>query len=116
MSEETFQSFAEFYPFYIKEHQHYTSRLLHVMGTGLVLSELLVLILFSAPAFFYVALPLTGYGCAWIGHFFFEKNRPATFQYPLWSLRGDFLLFWEICTGKRGFNAAQDPETAQSKS
>lgn len=114
MREKRFQSFAEFYPFYIKEHQHATSRLLHVVGTGLVLSELLALIAFSAHAFFYIALPLTGYGFAWVGHFFFEKNRPATFQYPLWSLRGDFVLFWEVCTGKRGFNAAHDPEVAST--
>tara|TARA_B100000683_G_C12449404_1_gene539481 strand:- start:701 stop:1051 length:351 start_codon:yes stop_codon:yes gene_type:complete len=116
MSEEKYQNFAEFYPFYITEHQNRTSRLLHVLGTGFVLSELIALIVFYAPTFYYVALPLTGYGFAWVGHFFFEKNRPATFQYPLWSLRGDFLLFWEVCTGKRGLNAALDPEVSQSKS
>lgn len=116
MSEETYQSFAEFYPFYIKEHQHPTSRLLHVVGTGLVLSELVACIVLAAPALCYLALPLTGYGFAWVGHFFFEKNRPATFQYPLWSLRGDFLLFWEVCTRKRGLRAEQDPEVMQSNS
>ena len=116
MSTELFQTFAEFYPFYIKEHQHPTSRLLHVLGTGLVISELITLFVLSAPVYFFVALPLTGYGFAWFGHFFFEKNRPATFQYPLWSLRGDFLLFWEICTGKRGLNADDDPEHVRSDS
>ena len=116
MSEETYQSFAEFYPFYIKEHQNTTNRLLHVLGTGIVLSELIALTVLSAPAYCYVALPITGYGFAWVGHFFFEQNRPATFQYPLWSLRGDFILFWEVCTRKRGLNAAQDSEVSQSNS
>ena len=111
MNDEQFQCFADFYPFYIKEHQHYTSRLLHVIGTGLVLCELTVLLILSAKSSYYIALPLTGYGFAWVGHFFFEKNRPATFQYPLWSLRGDFVLFWEVCTRKRGFDSAYDPES-----
>ena len=110
MNEQRFQHFADFYPFYIKEHQHPTSRLLHVFGTGLVLCELFALLALSAHSFCYIALPITGYGFAWVGHFFFEKNRPATFQYPLWSLRGDFVLFWEICTRKRGLNAEEDPE------
>ena len=115
MNEDRFQCFADFYPFYIKEHQNATSRILHVVGTGLVLSELIVLFALSAPVYFYIVLPLTGYGFAWVGHFFFEKNRPATFRYPFWSLRGDFLLFWEVCTKKRGLNAAQDPEPTQSQ-
>jgi hypothetical protein len=46
------------------------------------------------------SLPVIGYGFAWIGHFIFEKNRPATFKYPLYSLMGDFKMFWDVVTGK----------------
>jgi hypothetical protein len=87
-----YQSFQEFYPFYISEHQNLTSRRLHVIGTGLVLCCALAGLLFDI-----------GYGFAWAGHFFFEKNRPATFKYPLFSLLGDFRLFFEVATGKRAF-------------
>ena len=105
-----FESFAEFYPFYLQEHQNKTSRTLHVIGTGIVFLELLGFLYFSAQLHWGVwfLLPLTGYGFAWVGHFFFEKNRPATFTYPLWSLRGDFTLFFEICLGKRGLDSKTD--------
>ena len=56
-----------------------------------------------APGWWLLAALLCGYGFAWVGHFFFEKNRPATFQYPLWSLMGDWRMFWETVTGKRRF-------------
>lgn len=116
MNKEVFQSFTEFYPFYIKEHQNRISRTLHVVGTGLVLLNLVGLLWISAPAWYFISLPLTGYGFAWVGHFFFEKNRPATFQYPLWSLRGDFTLFFEICTGARKINSEHDPENLHTQS
>ena len=105
-----FQSFAEFYPFYLQEHQNKTSRTLHVIGTGIVFLELVGFLLFFPQLHWGVwfLLPLTGYGFAWVGHFFFEKNRPATFHYPLWSLRGDFTLFFEICLGKRGLDSKTD--------
>lgn len=110
MSEQEFQNFSEFYPFYLREHQNKTSRILHVIGTGLVLMEMVVLGYLMPHWACWFALPLTGYGFAWVGHFFFEKNRPATFRYPGWSLRGDFTLFFDVCTGKRGFDATKDPE------
>ena len=96
-----YASFAAFYPFYIHEHANQTSRRLHVIGTGLVICAL-VAGLFVSPWWF-LAAPLIGYGFAWVGHFFFEKNRPATFKYPLWSLMGDFRLFFETVSGRRKF-------------
>ena len=69
---------------------------------GLVLGALALAIV-TRNAWWLLAMPLLGYGFAWVGHFFFEKNRPATFTYPLWSLRGDFKLFFETVTLKRRF-------------
>lgn len=84
---ERFASFGAFYPFYLSEHQNSVSRRLHVIGTTLVIVALVLGALVN-PRFF-IAAPLIGYGFAWVGHFFFEKNRPATFRYPLYSLMGD---------------------------
>jgi len=95
-----FNSFKDFYPHYLAEHQHPTSVRLHFAGTLLVF-------LFIGGCFYWgatwewIAVPLVGYGFAWVGHFFFEKNKPATFRHPFWSLRGDFTLFFEILFGKR---------------
>ena len=90
MGDERYQSFEEFWPYYLSEHRNPTSRRLHYIGTG------------SAVAILTVGLPIlplalpaamvAGYGGAWVGHFLIEKNRPATFTYPGWSLRGDFRM------------------------
>jgi len=98
-SGERYRSFSTFYPFYLTEHVHPTSRRLHVVGTSLVIACLVMGVLVSARWF--IAAPLVGYGFAWVGHFVFEKNRPATFKYPLYSLAGDFRLWFEVVTGKR---------------
>ena len=108
MDDSTFKSFKEFYPFYLSEHKNKTSRILHFIGTFLVLGLLVFLLVSQKEARFWIALPLTGYGFAWVGHAFFEKNKPATFKHPMWSLRGDFTLFFDILIGKRGFDAAKD--------
>jgi hypothetical protein len=108
MSFQSFKNFKEFYPFYLSEHKNKTSRALHFIGTFLVFGILIYLILAEKEARFWVVLPLIGYGFAWLGHAFFEKNKPATFKYPLWSLRGDFTLFFDILFGKRGFDASRD--------
>ena len=108
MADSTFESFKEFYPFYLSEHKNKTSRILHFIGTFLVLGLLVFLLLAQKEARFWIALPLTGYGFAWVGHAFFEKNKPATFKHPLWSLRGDFTMFFDILRGKRGFDATKD--------
>ena len=96
-----YRSFEQFYPFYLREHINPISRRLHVVGTGLVIVALVAGLLVDAR--FFIAAPLLGYGMAWIGHFVFEKNRPATFKYPLFSLMGDFRLFFETVSGKRGW-------------
>ncbi len=96
-----FQSFSAFYPYYIHEHSNRTCRRIHVVGSALVIVAALLGIFVSA--WWFVSMPLVGYGFAWVGHFFFEKNRPATFQYPLWSLMGDWRMFFETVTGKRRF-------------
>ena len=99
---ERYQSFAEFYPYYLQEHSNPVCRRLHYAGSLLVLA-ILAYALFSQQWLWLLAMPLVGYGFAWVGHFFFEKNRPATFKYPLWSLMGDFRLFFETVSGKRRF-------------
>ena len=98
---ERFRSFEAVYPFYIREHSNRTCRRIHVIGSGLVLVAL-VLGLTVSP-WWLLAMPVIGYGFAWVGHFFFEKNRPATFTYPLWSLMGDWRMFFETVTGQRKF-------------
>ena len=97
-----FASFREFYPFYLEEHSNRTSRRLHFIGSCGVLA-LLAKAIASGNAWWALAALFCGYGFAWVGHFFFEKNRPATFKYPLWSLMGDWRMFFETISGKRRF-------------
>jgi len=99
---ERYRSFSEFYPFYIHEHSNRTCRRIHVVGSTLVLVVLAVAIVTANP-WWLLGMPLIGYGFAWVGHFFFEKNRPATFKYPLWSLMGDWRMFFETVSGRRKF-------------
>jgi hypothetical protein len=88
VSENHYRSFSEFWPFYLSQHSHPLNRAIHVIGTVLALMLLMGLISFGY--FLWVPICLVvGYGPAWVGHFIIEKNRPATFQYPLWSLMGD---------------------------
>lgn len=95
MAEQTerYKSFKEFWPFYMGEHSNPTCKRLHVIGTGLV-HIVIFLAIYKGDASILWFGPLIGYGFAWVGHFFFEKNRPATFKYPLYSLIGDFKLFY----------------------
>jgi hypothetical protein len=97
-----FRSFGEFYPFYLTEHTHPTSRRLHVIGTSLALALLLASLLTRTKWLVLLAL-VAGYGFAWIGHFFFEHNKPATFQYPGFSLLGDLRLWWDTVRGHNRF-------------
>ena len=98
----TFANFHDFYRFYLSEHQHPVSRRLHFAGTTLVLIILIAAIVTGSWQLLWL-LPIAGYGCAWIGHFFFEKNRPATFRHPFYSLLGDFVMFRDILRGRIEF-------------
>jgi hypothetical protein len=97
-----FATFREFYPYYLGEHRNATCRKLHFAGSGLVLA-LIVAAFVTRIWWLLLLIPVVGYGFAWVGHFAFEKNRPATFKHPLYSLMGDWVMFWQLLTGKIPF-------------
>ena len=99
MGDSGFQSFQDFWPFYLGEHSNVVNRWLHFVGTTIVM-VLFAAILVSGQYVLLVALPICGYGFAWVGHFLIEHNRPATFKHPLWSLIGDFKMWWLMITGR----------------
>ena len=94
-----FKSFADFYPFYLGEHSNIMCRKLHFLGTSGVIA-LLLLFFFTGNLWLLAMIPLSGYVFAWVGHFGFEKNKPASFKHPLYSLMGDFRMFWDILVGR----------------
>ncbi len=97
-----YRTFTEFYPFYLGEHANRISRRLHFVGTSMVV-VLLVAACVTQLWWLIAAALVQAYAFAWIGHFFFERNRPATFQYPLLSLLGDWRMWWEMLCGKIRF-------------
>jgi hypothetical protein len=97
-----YRSFADFYPFYLSEHSDRTCRRLHVVGSSLVLLTLLY-VLATGQALALLLAPLFGYGFAWVGHFFFEHNKPATFKFPFYSFVGDWVMYKDILTGRIKF-------------
>lgn len=97
--EKEYKTLAEFYPFYLSEHSDTNCRRLHFVGNLLVIG-LLGYVLATQKLAMLLLLPVIGYGFAWVGHFVFEKNRPATFTYPLFSFMGDWMMFKDILTGK----------------
>jgi hypothetical protein len=99
---ERIKKYSEFYAFYLTEHSNKTSRILHFTGTFLFFLFLIYITITNQWTIWWI-LPLIGYGFAWVGHFFFEKNKPATFKYPFWSLISDFKLFFELLIGKQRF-------------
>ena len=113
MAEKEYESFSDFWPFYLREHSLPRTRMLHYVGTSLVVG-LAVFGVLTANWWVLIALPLAGYFFAWIAHFTVEKNRPATFTYPLWSLAADFRMWWLWLTGRlrphlRKAGVASDP-------
>ena len=88
-----YRSFAEFWPFYLREHSKPRTRALHYAGTTLVVA-IAIFASVSGRWLWLLAIPLAGYGFAWIAHFKVERNRPATWAYPLWSLAADFKMWW----------------------
>lgn len=105
-----YTSFKSFYPFYLSQHANPVSRKLHYLGTALVIG-LLIWVLVNRHWQMLFLLPLLGYFFAWVGHFFFEKNRPATFTYPLYSLMGDFLMFFQALSGRLDHSHFSAPDT-----
>ena len=102
MTERKYASFAAFYPFYLSEHQNPTCRRLHVAGSALTLAILAYAVV-TATWMALLLLPVVGYGFAWVGHYVFEKNRPATFTNPVFSLMGDWVMFSQVLRGKLKF-------------
>ncbi|MCS6981592.1 MAG: DUF962 domain-containing protein [Flavobacteriales bacterium] len=99
MSKKGITQYSDFYLYYLNEHSNPICRGLHLVGTGLAL----VLLMYSLGSGWWWGLLLVlpvGYGFAWVGHFFFEKNKPATFRYPLWSFASDFVMLWHAITGQ----------------
>src|SRR5690606_15022984 len=94
-----FSSFAQFYPYYLSEHRHPVCRALHYIGSALVISVLLYALLMQQWLWLWL-LPLIGYGFAWVGHFVFEHNRPATFKHPFYSLAADWVMLKDFLTGQ----------------
>jgi len=99
MSERRIETYEEFWPFYVREHSDKTNRRLHFVGTSGTLLFTLAAVVRRKPVHLLHAL-VSGYGGAWIGHYFFQKNTPATFKYPLWSLISDFKMYAKIVAGR----------------
>lgn len=97
--EKKFKSFSEFYPYYLSEHGNPVNRRLHFFGSLLTIIVVLFVI-FTQTWIALILVPMLGYGFAWIGHYFVERNKPTTFTYPLYSLMGDWVMFKDILTGE----------------
>ncbi|GAA3918264.1 DUF962 domain-containing protein [Hymenobacter algoricola] len=95
-------TFAEFYPAYLRDHKRRGTRILHFVGTTLFLVAAVLAVAERQPALLLAGI-VAAYGFAWIGHFFVEHNRPATFRHPLYSLRGDFTLYFDLLRGREKF-------------
>lgn len=113
--ERKYKTFWDFYPYYLTEHSDPVCRMLHYIGTTLLLVVIAAAVYFSKASILFL-LPVVGYGFAWAGHFIFEKNKPATFQYPFYSLGSDFVMYFHFLTGQidKKVDAAKKIIAAQS--
>lgn len=101
MAERTYKTFADFFPYYLREHAKPSTRNWHYIGTALVIIVALAAIV-TATWWMLLLMPVAGYFFAWVSHAFVERNRPATFTYPLWSLAADFRMFFLALSGRLG--------------
>lgn len=101
MTDQRYRSYAEFWPFYVREHSRPGTRLLHLIGTAAGLTVMIYFVAIGRWFLFPLGL-IPGYACAWLGHFLIEKNKPATFQYPLWSFISDYKMIAMMLTGRMG--------------
>ena len=106
-----YASFRDFYPYYLSEHRNATCRVLHFAGSTLVLGIIAAAVI-TGKLWLLWFVPLAGYGFAWVGHFAYEKNRPATFKHPWYSLMGDWVMYWQLLTKKIPFEE-RNPGTRQ---
>lgn len=99
MTDREIETFEEFWDFYVGEHKEKANRILHFIGTTAAVGCLAGGLL-TKRRWLLLLAPLVGYGPAWVGHFFVEKNKPASFKYPLWSLQADFVMWWKTVKGE----------------
>lgn len=99
------RSFADFWPYYVRQHSRSRTRLLHAIGSTLAI--VFVALALAISPWFLIMAPLIGYGFAWYGHFFVEKNRPATFGHPFWSLAADYRMLFLMIAGRMDEEAAR---------
>jgi len=99
MSERQYKSFAEFWPYYVSEHGKPATRALHAIGTTAAVCTMVAVIVIGKWWLFPLGL-VPGYAFAWVSHFFIEKNKPATFTYPIWSFMGDWKMFMLMISGR----------------
>lgn len=113
MSQKKYTSFKDFYPYYLSEHRETGTRITHFIGTSLFFVFTAAAIVLGKWWLVLIGI-ISAYKMAWIGHYFIEKNKPATFQYPLWSLMGDFKLYFEILVFKESLNGDDPQDNAVS--
>ena len=113
MTNRPIRSYDEFWPYYLQEHAEPQTRALHYVGTAISLASVIAAVVLRNPWFLLGAL-IGGYGPAWIGHFFVEHNRPATFTYPLWSLISDYRMTWRWASGRLAGDLARAGVRQQS--
>lgn len=117
MASREYESFAAFFPYYLREHAKPSTRAWHYIGTALVLLLFITAIVALNPLYL-LAMPVAGYFFAWVSHAFVERNKPATFTYPLWSLVADFKMFFLALSGRLGPHleaAGVETESAEAK-